>query len=93
MKRKKTRIVQHVYHNCTFSNISNVHGSTVLQGNRGVNAATNGSTIGGEVLSEQEREMLRLFRMFTIRQQTCEMSRWYEFADNLKGVGEDGEKE
>ena len=92
MKRTRQLVVKHIYHGCTFTNISASGGSSILQGNSGTNAV-NGSVGNMMNLNEQEREMLRLFRLFSTRQQTSEMLRWYELTDNLKGVCTNAEKE
>ena len=65
--------------------ISNTRDSVILQGNQGNNAVANGSAqIGGNRLTDQEEEMLRLFRGLDMRKKTAALSYLYELEDGGK---------
>ena len=69
------------------SNImSNISGSAVVQGNYGHNiTAINGGSAPAETgLSEQEEELLRVFRLLDGRAKTAVMSFLYEQEDKIK---------
>lgn len=57
--------------------ISNVTDSVILQGNVGNNTVTNGASD----LTEQERELLRIFRSLDMRKKTAFLSYGYDLED------------
>ena len=60
--------------------ISGVQNSVVLQGNRGNNQVNN----GGTTLTDQEQEVLRIFRSLDMRKKTAAMSHLYDLEDGGK---------
>lgn len=76
----KFRRGHHHYH---ITNISDVNNSVILAHNNGDNTA---SVCIGEQFTEQEAEMLRLFRSFDMRRKTEAMACLFKIEDNMKGV-------
>ena len=64
--------------------ISGVQGSVVLQGNTGDHISVSRPEQPQEALSEQEQEVLRIFRSLDMRKKTSVLSYLYELEDGGK---------
>ena len=82
MNQKKESAVRAIFNNCSF--IVAVEGSTILQGNSGSFTVHNGSATA---LTEEEREVLRIFRNLPIRQRVEFLSFCYDFCDRHTNTG------
>ena len=71
----------------TSSTINGARNSTILQGNIGHTISAGDVTQEAPRLTEQEEEMLRLFRGFDMRKKTAVLSYLYELEDGGKREG------
>ena len=62
----------------------NISGSTVVAGNTGDHISVNGPEAPQEALTEQEQEVLRIFRTLDMRKKTSVLSYLYELEDGGK---------